>query len=122
MIFPYSIHPFNIAKIYPKIWFYIKLIYCLTLFIVDFLILNSIISFFKFNKKPNFTNAPSVNNSDYSNHLKLLVGINPQTEEKIFIYEKGLYQNILVTGTIGSRKDKLCNVSIFKAIDGISLS
>ena len=38
-------------------------------------------------------------------------------QKQIFIPEKGLYQNILVTGTIGSRKNECCNVSVFRSIN-----
>ena len=39
-----------------------------------------------------------------SNHLKLLIGKNMKTEELIYLPEKSLYQNILITGTIGTGK------------------
>lgn len=51
--------------------------------------------------------------------IKLLIGTNSESKENIFITEKGLYQNILVTGTIGSRQNKFCNVSFFKTANGI---
>jgi len=47
----------------------------------------------------------------------LLVGINSDNQKQVFIPERGLYQNVLVTGTIGSRKNKFSNVSIFRTID-----
>lgn len=119
VIFPYSIHAFNIAKVYPKTWLYIKSVYCFNLFVVNFLIANSIISFFKINKKPKSINISPLNIVEQNSHLKLLIGINPKKEEELFIFEKGLYQNILVTGTIGSRQNKFCNVSIFKAVNGM---
>lgn len=119
VIFPYSIHPFNIAKVYPKVWFYIKIIYCLNLFVVIFLISNSIISFLKINKKSNCANNPQTNDIELSNPFKLLVGINQKNKKKLFIPEKGLYQNILITGTIGSRQNKFRNVSLFKAVNGM---
>ena len=52
LIFPYSIHPFDIADDYPKAWFYIKIFYCISLFVTVFLTLNSISMFFKFKRKP----------------------------------------------------------------------
>lgn len=104
VIFPYSIHPFNIAKDYSKAWFYIKFTYCLNLFIVNFLMLNSIISFLKINKKPKTNNAiDPLDSIDNTTTLKLLIGTESENQKKVFITEKGLYQNILVTGTIGSR-------------------
>lgn len=119
IIFPYSIHPFSISKSYPTVWLYIKIIYCLNLFIVNFLFLNSITSYFKINKKPKIISTSKKEIIENIDTIKLLIGDNSETKEKIFISEKGLYQNILVTGTIGSRKNKFCNVSIFKATYGV---
>ena len=116
LIFPYSINPFDIATEYPKAWFYMKMFYCFSSFITVFLTLNSISMFFKFKKKPK-----KKENSDEDlinkNNLNLLVCINSDNQKQIFIPEKGLYQNILVTGTIGSRENKFCNVSIFRTIN-----
>lgn len=103
LIFPYSIHPFDIAYEYPKAWFYIKIFYFFSSFITVFLTLNSISIFFKFKKKPKKKNNLDEINSINENSLNLLVGITPDNQKQIFIPEKGLYQNILVTGTIGSR-------------------
>lgn len=116
LIFPYSIHPFDIAHDYPKAWLYIKIFYCFSLFFTILLTLNSLKIFFNFKKKPK-----KKENIDKDlinkNNLNLFVGINPDNQKQIFITEKGLYQNILVTGTIGSRKNKFCNVSVFRAIN-----
>ena len=115
LIFPYALHPFNIAHDYPKAWFCMKIFYCFSLFVTVFLTLNSLSIFFNFKKKPKKNNLDEdlIN----ENNLNLLVGINPDNQKQIFITEKGLYQNILVTGTIGSRKNKFCNVSVFKTIN-----
>lgn len=119
LIFPYSIHPFDIVNRYPKIWFYIKTSYCFNLFVTVFLTLNSISKFFKFEKKRHKKNNSTEVNVINKNNLNLLVGINPDTQKQVFIPEKGLYQNILVTGTIGSRENKFSIVSIFRTINKI---
>lgn len=119
LIFPYSIHPFDIVQTYPKAWFYIKMIYCFNLFITIFLTFNSISIFFKINKKPKKSADFDTSVFENKNSLNLLVGINKGEQKQVFIPEKGLYQNILVTGTIGSRKNKFSNVSIFRAINQI---
>lgn len=119
VIFPYSLHPFNISKTYPTAWLYIKIIYCLDLFVVNFLFINSIFSFIKINKNPKITSIHEAENIEFTDNIKLLVGVNSETKEKVFVSEKGLYQNILVTGTIGSRQNKFCNVSFFKTAHGI---
>ena len=116
LIFPYSLHPFDIAYEYPKTWIYIKTVYCFSLFVTVLLTLNSLIIFFNFRKKPKKKNNLDEDIINKSN-LNLLVGINPDNQKQIFIPEKGLYQNILVTGTIGSRKNKCCNVSLFRSIN-----
>ena len=103
LTFPYSIHPFDIVHEYPKAWFYIKTVYCFSLFITVLLTLNSLSVFFKFKKKPKKENDLDKFNLENKNSLNLLVGINPDNQKQVFIPEKGLYQNILVTGTIGSR-------------------
>ena len=94
----------DIAKTYPKAWFYIKIVYCLNLFITDFLVLNSILEFFKLNKL-NKHQKKELNIIQNNSSYNLLIGTNSNTQEKIYIPEKGLYQNILITGTIGSRKN-----------------
>ena len=116
IIFPYALHPFDIALDYSKAWFYIKIFYCISLFVTVFLTFNSLSMFFNFKKKPN----KKENTDEYlinENNLNLLVGINPDNQKQVFIPEKGLYQNILVTGTIGSRENKFCNVPLFRAIN-----
>ena len=111
LIFPYSVHPFDIAKDYPKTWLYIKAIYVINLYITLFLIINSIFIHFKFNKFCNDNSnlgksfKPNQSNNRSTNSFNLLIGTNCINNEKIYISEKGLYQNILVTGTIGSRKN-----------------
>lgn len=103
LLFPYSIHSFDIITVYPKTWFYIKIIFCFNLFISNYLIINSISTFFSFNKHTNNYKSPLSYCPENDSNLNLLIGNNPDTNQNIFITEKGLYQNILVTGTIGSR-------------------
>ncbi len=110
-IFPYSVHPFNIAKNYPKVWFYIKIVYCINLFIANFLVINSIHTFFKINKNSHPPNIIEPLQTQCENNFKLLIGLNSKNKENVYITEKGLYQNILVTGTIGSRQNEFSDVS-----------
>ena len=51
--------------------------------------------------KKNQNPTHSVNSQ---NSLNLLIGLNKETNSKIYIKESGLYQNFLITGTIGSGK------------------
>ena len=116
LIFPYALHPFDIAHDYPKAWFYMKIFYCISLFITVLLTLNSVSIFFKFKKKHKKKESLDEDLIN-KNNLNLLVGTNSDNQKQVFIPEKGLYQNILVTGTIGSRQNKFCNVSLFRTIN-----
>ena len=104
LIFPYAINQFDIASRFPKIWFYIKLIYCISCFFNLFLLINSFCKFILFKKnnvKNNYNNK--IKNNNNSEKFNLLLGTDSTTQKNIYIPEKGLYQNILITGTIGSR-------------------
>ena len=47
-------------------------------------------------------------NSLTNNKLNLLIGQDEKTNSKIYVPESGLYQNFLITGTIGSGKTSSC--------------
>ena len=89
-------------------WHYIKIIFIISYFISNIVISNLIYSRF-LNKFKFFKNSKNKiknnnkNNSKNINQLNLLIGKN-KNNEKIMIPELGLYQNILITGTIGSGK------------------
>ena len=118
LIFPYSVSKFDIALEYPIVWKYIKITYCVNCFITVYILINSLQKFLSINKieihKKQKTETIVVDN-----HLNMLLGTNEYNNQNIFISEKSLYQNVLVTGTIGSRKDCLCNVSYTKTINGV---
>ena len=118
LIFPYSVSKFDIAVEYPIVWKYIKITYCVNCFITVYILINSLQKFLSINKieihKKQKTETIVVDN-----HLNMLLGTNEYNNQNIFISEKSLYQNVLVTGTIGSRKDCLCNVSYTKTINGV---
>ena len=97
----FAIHPFNICKKYPNGWNLIKIIYIVSSFISNFIISNIIYSFL-FKKSPNKKEKNTFNNY-YDNDLNLKIGLTLENEE-IYLPINGLFQNILVTGTIGSGK------------------
>ena len=117
LIFPYAIHEFDIILKFPILWKYIKITYCITCFFNIFLVINSIFKFFsiRFKKslKTNSANIP-INNSNDS--FNIFLGTDTIDETDIYIPEKGLYQNILITGTIGSRKNLFLYVPYFTPI------
>lgn len=101
LVFPYAIHPFDLCSKIPIAWKYIKLIFKISLLFNLIIILNSFFSFLfphrtKFKKKRIKKIKPT--------KLSLLVGKTIKTNTPIYINEKSLFQNILITGTIGSGK------------------
>lgn len=101
LIFPYAIHPFDVCAKIPTAWFYIKLIFKFTLAFNLFILLNSFSSTI-FSKKTSIVNKKRQQKKP--KNLSLHVGNNFKNNSPIYLYEKGLYQNILITGTIGSGK------------------
>ena len=105
ILIDFALHPFNICEKYPDLWKFIKITYVIS-FNFTTLILSSLIYSVTFNKenvvKADKNTYIESNNISKSN-LSLLIGKN-ETNNLVFINEKGLYQNILITGTIGSGK------------------
>lgn len=102
LIFPYAIHPFDICKVYPKIWLLIKRLYIITFIISYSILLIKILKTFK-SKYVKNTNTSVIEDYKLNNEINLVVGTNAKNEY-VKISEKGLYQNIFITGTIGSGK------------------
>lgn len=100
LIFPYAIHPFDICIRIPTGWFYIKLTFKLTLFFNLFTLLFSFSSFLK----PKLIQKKIKIIKNKPKNLCLFVGNTYKNNIPLYINEKGLYQNILITGTIGSGK------------------
>ncbi len=100
IIFPYAIHPFNICEEQPTLWNLIKtssIIFSLFSEFVIFLSLSQKI-FCKREKlqEKEVSIAPT-------NTLSLLIGTNSHNDF-VRIPARSLYQNILITGTIGTGK------------------
>jgi len=105
ILIDFAIHPFNICEKYPDLWNFIKITYVISYCACILIISNFIYSLF-FQKKEeneNINNLSLPNDSVSSTELKLLVG-KDKNDNLVYINEKGLYQNILITGTIGSGK------------------
>ena len=109
IIIPYTIKPYDICITYPKLWIIIKL-YSIFIFIFSkIIIFNNV--YLKINSENNNNNNYNNNNNNNievknlnTNELNLLVGYNYNNKKKIYLTEKSLFQNILITGTIGSGK------------------
>ena len=102
LIFPYAVTPFDICNKLPIFWKHLKLFYIFSVCYLSFIFFNNIFSSFIFRKFKKSVKSSSYSSS--STHLSLYVGNSFETSSKLFIPEKGLYQNILITGTIGSGK------------------
>ena len=120
IIIPYGIHPFDICSKNPQLWSIIKTIYIFTSSISFFLIghfiytriiLKIIQELRNIKLKIKSTNKNSniiLKNKNFSSEnskkdLYLKIG-KDEKDNVIFIPENGLYQNFLITGTIGSGK------------------
>lgn len=118
VIFKYAIHPFNIVQKEPTIWNFIKILssfdFTFTCFIIFYSTFRRILlknsnktnNDKKQNKINQFHKADKAlsNQKLLSNHiLNLKIGFD-SNKNLITIPEKSLYQNILITGTIGSGK------------------
>ncbi len=113
LIIPYGLKPFDICSKNPVLWKYIKIVH-----IISFTFSISIILHFFFSKILRKTEKKhsnimktntslSVKSKKISNtydSLQLCIGIDETSNNTIYIPENGLYQNFLITGTIGSGK------------------
>ena len=93
---------FNMVKEYPNIWYYLKIIYSVSFFYSNIIYLRFFYSMLK-------KSIPSkkFKQEKYlikSNKLNLLIGREEKSENNVYIEESGLYQNFLITGTIGTGK------------------
>jgi len=99
---PYAIFPYDICKVAPVAWKYIKIFHCASSFYVLFILVNSTLGkllkrkFVFKSKKRNIKLDKSVFN--------LYLGNNAIDNAPIYLPERSLYQNILITGTIGTGK------------------
>ena len=89
----------------PLLWENIKLLSVVSFFLSNIIISTTIISRIPLNYNISNKKDKSINNIKPSNtELQLFVGKDYESNTPIFIPEKGLYQNILITGTIGTGK------------------
>ena len=111
IIITFSVHPFDLCKKYPDFWNTFKKIYIIVSIISSLILSNYLliklknIKFFKiFFKSEHISKAAVDKNINLKeNQLNLLVGTD-ENNNNVYIPHKGLFQNILVTGTIGSGK------------------
>ena len=117
LIIPYGLKPFDICSKNPALWKYIKIIHIASFSFSMIIIINFFISKLLIKKDfklENFQSKKIKTNSklfttcqnkvNTSDSLQLLIGFDETSKMDIYIPESGLYQNFLITGTIGSGK------------------
>ena len=105
VIVTFGLRPFDICYDNPKLWNYLKITFMFLYYFSNFIIINSLISRFKIFEKivspmESIEHQTLLKQSD----LQLLIGKDISTNKKIYLPESGLYQNFLITGTIGTGK------------------
>lgn len=108
LIIPYGIHPFDICSKNPDLWNLIKFLYMICssfsyVVLAHFIYTRLLIKFSFFAPKVDVVANKTFDFVPTKNALYLLIGKN-KFGKKIYIPESGLYQNFLITGTIGSGK------------------
>lgn len=106
VIIPFSLNNFDIALSCPVFWYYFKLFFCFSLLLSLFLILNYLFAFFSFIFTSFFSNKKTVkekNSYVSTNECSVFLG-ETSSMKNIYLPILGLYQNVLVTGSIGSGK------------------
>lgn len=100
----FAINPFNICERFPKFWIVLKRVYICFCFISCFILSNSLFSIINlFFNNLNFNSKNIVENKCKTSDLSVYIGKN-SNNSSVYIPLYGLYQNILVTGSIGSGK------------------
>ena len=101
-IIPYAIYPFDICVTAPVAWKYIKIAYCIFCIWSCFLLSNSIYCLVFKDKIVLKDLKSSVLKKACG--LSLYLGKDFKTNLPVYLNESSLYQNILITGTIGTGK------------------
>lgn len=96
----FAVHPFNICYKYPNGWKLIKNSYIIISFFYYLILANVLYSnLFRKNPKTSFSN----NTFTLDPYFNLKIGLD-SSNNNVFLPLKGLFQNILITGTIGTGK------------------
>ncbi|MBQ9659480.1 MAG: type IV secretion system DNA-binding domain-containing protein [Clostridia bacterium] len=104
IIITYGIHPFNICDTQPELWKFIKISFIFTYIFSNIVISRFIFYYLNLYFIKNTTHKICSNNFQEIKYPNLLIGQDKKNNKKVYIPESGLYQNFLITGTIGSGK------------------
>ena len=100
-VIPYAIYPFDICLTAPIVWHYMKISYCISCFYIFFIFSNLIYSWI-FKGKISLENKKKL--KEKPSGIYLYLGLDACNNLPVYITEKSLYQNMLITGTIGTGK------------------
>lgn len=100
IIIDFGFRIINLSTDTPLLWKNIKYLFIIFSFLSKLIFMHYVIS--KNFSKKNFKKKKSC--TQYKESLQILLGKSFHSNENIFLPEKGLYQNILITGSIGSGK------------------
>ena len=98
---------FDICQTNLTLWNFLKTSFCFLYLIVNFILIYIFINKLeKYFNNFNFSRNITKNNNNLKNNKKieLLIGKESNSQKNIIIPESGLYQNFLITGTIGTGK------------------
>lgn len=112
IIIPYSLQPYDICLTHPDAWNSLKFYFIIFYLLSSFLFSHCIFTMFS-SSSPKKEIKSIVNNKNsilptVTTHSLLLFAGKNEEDNLIFIPEKSLYQNILITGTIGTGKTSSC--------------
>ena len=103
IIIPFGLRPFDVCYDIPLLWKYIKITFIIFYVFSNYIIINTIITRFKLFNKTIVEDFP-LNSKSKNSSLQLLIGKDISSNQNVYIPEPGLYQNFLITGTIGTGK------------------
>ena len=101
IVVSFGLHPSDICYDNPLFWKYLKISFIFFYIFSNLIILNSLISRLQIFETSTVLQDKKDNNIS---SLQLLIGKNILNQKNIYLPESGLYQNFLITGTIGTGK------------------
>ena len=101
IVVSFGLHPSDICYDNPLFWKYLKTSFIFFHIFSNLIILNSLISRLQIFETSTVLQDKKDNNIS---SLQLLIGKNILNQKNIYLPESGLYQNFLITGTIGTGK------------------
>lgn len=100
-ILHFGSYELNLPNKSPILWENVKLLFLIFSFLANLIIFNALIEQLLLSFRHSSTH---ISKSSSLDSINLIIGQKSNSSETVFIPEKGLFQNILITGAIGSGK------------------